>query len=74
MNPYNVSNQLELWPLYDEIQQKYISFDNKINIEDHYLAHRLSYWFNLLPQLHKQGDSDLKVHHLLEVTMSCCFT
>ncbi|KAH7646391.1 neuroligin-4 [Dermatophagoides farinae] len=63
---YNVSRQRESWPLYEEIQQKYISFDNKISIQDHYLAHRLSYWFNLLPQLHKPGDADLKVHHLLE--------
>ncbi|KAH9416431.1 postsynaptic membrane assembly [Dermatophagoides pteronyssinus] len=63
----NSSKHLESWPLYDEIQQRYISFDNnKITIQDHYQAHRLSYWFNLLPQLHRPGDSDLKAHHLLE--------
>ncbi len=32
---------------------------------DHYLAHRLSYWFNLLPQLHKPGSG--AEHHLLDV-------
>ena len=38
----------------------------KLTLQDHYMAHRLSYWFNLLPQLHKLGNSNAE-HHLLDV-------
>lgn len=40
----------------------------KVSTSDHYLAHRLSYWFNLLPQLHKPGSG--AEHHLLDVRLN----
>ncbi len=39
----------------------------KPKTRDHYHAHRLSYWLNLLPQLHTAGPSSAEEHHLLEV-------
>lgn len=44
--------------------------DVKLSIVDHYCAHRLSYWFNLLPQLHKPGKSVSEEHHLLNVSQT----
>lgn len=38
----------------------------KPKIKDHYHAHRLSYWLNLLPKLHVAGSSSSLEHHLLE--------
>ncbi len=42
----------------------------KPKTRDHYHAHRLSYWLNLLPQLHTAGPSSAEEHHLLEVRIS----
>ncbi|KPM05769.1 neuroligin-2-like protein [Sarcoptes scabiei] len=50
-------NELIRWQPYDDIQQKYIDFDLQLASNDHYQAHRLSYWFNLLPQL-LQSNTD----------------
>ncbi|KAJ6217577.1 hypothetical protein RDWZM_008734 [Blomia tropicalis] len=62
---YPVTAEHIHWPLYEEIQQKYLIFGTKLMVQDHYLSHRLSYWFNLLPQLHKSGNANSE-HHLLE--------
>lgn len=59
-----ISEENFFWPPYEEVQQKYASFGTKVTTGDHYLAHRLSYWFNLLPQLHKPGSG--AEHHLLD--------
>ena len=40
--------------------------DTKPKIKDHYHAHRLSYWLNLLPKLHVAGSSSSLEHHLLD--------
>ncbi|KAI1295610.1 Neuroligin-4, X-linked [Halotydeus destructor] len=54
------------WPQYDEERQQYLSITSKPRIKDHYHAHRLSYWLNLLPKLHSAGSSSNSEHHLLE--------
>ncbi|CAG2169935.1 unnamed protein product [Oppiella nova] len=54
------------WPPYDDIQQQYLTIAMKPKNRDHYHAHRLSYWLNLLPQLHTPGPSNAEEHHLLE--------
>ncbi|KAH9392400.1 postsynaptic membrane assembly, partial [Tyrophagus putrescentiae] len=59
-----ISEENFFWPPYEEVQQKYASFGNKMTTGNHYLAHRLSYWFNLLPQQHKPGFG--AEHHLLD--------
>lgn len=39
----------------------------KPKIKDHYRAHRLSFWLNLIPQLHRPGSiSVIPQHHLLD--------
>ncbi|XP_054153937.1 neuroligin-3-like isoform X2 [Oppia nitens] len=54
------------WPPYDDIQQQYLTIAMKPKTRDHYHAHKLSYWLNLLPQLHTPGPSNAEAHHLLE--------
>ena len=39
-----------------------------MSIQDHYQSHRLSYWFNLLPQLHRAGGG-AQEHHFLDVSL-----
>ncbi|XP_035214795.1 neuroligin-4, X-linked-like isoform X3 [Stegodyphus dumicola] len=51
------------WPLYEPVQQKYISISMKTRIRDHYHAHRLSYWLNLIPRLHDSGDGNASIQH-----------
>lgn len=39
----------------------------KPKVKDHYRAHRLSFWLNLIPQLHRPGSvSVIPQHHLLD--------
>lgn len=42
--------------------------DIKSKLKNHYRAHRLSFWLNLVPDLHKPGSDDVpKSHHLLDM-------
>lgn len=39
----------------------------KPKVRDHYRAHRLSFWLNLIPQLHRPGSTSIvPQHHLLD--------
>lgn len=41
--------------------------DLKPKLKNHYRAHRLSFWLNLVPDLHKPGSDDVpRSHHLLD--------
>jgi hypothetical protein len=41
--------------------------DIKSKLKNHYRAHRLSFWLNLVPDLHKPGNDDVpKTHHQLD--------
>lgn len=41
--------------------------DTKPKLKNHYRAHRLSFWLNLIPDLHKPGNDDVPLsHHELE--------
>lgn len=41
--------------------------DTKPKLKNHYRAHRLSFWLNLIPDLHKPGNDDVPIsHHQLE--------
>ncbi|XP_055937679.1 neuroligin-4, X-linked-like isoform X2 [Argiope bruennichi] len=61
----NVRGRYEriVWPPYEPIHQKYISISMKPRIRDHYHAHRLSYWLNLIPRLHDSGDGNTSIQH-----------
>ncbi|XP_042909755.1 neuroligin-4, X-linked isoform X1 [Parasteatoda tepidariorum] len=55
------------WPLYDSVHQKYIALAMKPKLKNHYHAHRLSFWLNLIPTLHKSAASETSSrHHQLE--------
>ncbi|GFY68729.1 neuroligin-4, X-linked [Trichonephila inaurata madagascariensis] len=55
------------WPEYNDTHQKYISIGSKPRVRDHYHAHRLSFWLNLIPTLHRAAASETTTnHHLLE--------
>lgn len=44
-----------------------IPADTKPKLKNHYRAHRLSFWLNLIPDLHKPGNDDVPLsHHELE--------
>ncbi|GBM59635.1 Neuroligin-4, X-linked [Araneus ventricosus] len=51
------------WPAYEPVHQKYLSISMKPRVRDHYHAHRLSYWLNLIPRLHSSGDVNVSVQH-----------
>ncbi|KAG8198343.1 hypothetical protein JTE90_021591 [Oedothorax gibbosus] len=57
-----------VWPLYDAVNQKFLSLAMKPKIRDHYHAHRLSFWLSLIPKLHRQGTTPdvASQHHLLD--------
>jgi neuroligin len=41
--------------------------DTKPKQKNHYRAHRLSFWLNLIPDLHKPGNDDVPMsHHMLD--------
>ncbi|XP_046684612.1 neuroligin-3-like [Homalodisca vitripennis] len=48
----------ERWLPYDKIHKRYLLFDSKPRLRNHYRAHRLSFWLNLVPQLLTDVDDD----------------
>lgn len=45
----------------------FLSADIKPKLKNHYRAHRLSFWLNLVPDLHRPGGDDVpRTHHQLE--------
>ncbi|XP_076221874.1 neuroligin 3 isoform X2 [Nomia melanderi] len=56
------------WIAYEAVHKKYLSIELKSKLKNHYRAHRLSFWLNLVPDLHKPGSDDVpRSHHLLDV-------
>ncbi|XP_032669486.1 neuroligin-4, Y-linked [Odontomachus brunneus] len=55
------------WTAYEAVHKKYLSIEIKSKLKNHYRAHRLSFWLNLVPDLHKPGSDDVpRSHHLLD--------
>ncbi|XP_055375112.1 neuroligin-4, Y-linked isoform X2 [Condylostylus longicornis] len=55
------------WTPYESVHKKYLNFDTKPKLKNHYRAHRLSFWLNLIPELHKPGGDNVPPsHHQLE--------
>ncbi|KAG7205917.1 hypothetical protein KM043_007844 [Ampulex compressa] len=55
------------WIAYEAVHKKYLSIELKPKLKNHYRAHRLSFWLNLVPDLHKPGSDDVpRSHHLLD--------
>ncbi|KAG5679901.1 hypothetical protein PVAND_009437 [Polypedilum vanderplanki] len=55
------------WTPYENVHKKYLNIDTKPKLKNHYRAHRLSFWLNLIPDLHKPGNDDVPLsHHELE--------
>ncbi|KAG1678143.1 Neuroligin-4, X-linked [Nymphon striatum] len=44
-------HQLFLWPNYEPINQRYLYISARPKVRDHYRAHKLSLWLNLVPQI-----------------------
>ncbi|XP_076370170.1 neuroligin-4, X-linked-like isoform X1 [Tachypleus tridentatus] len=51
------------WQRYDPLYQKYVNIGIKPRIRDHYHAHELSFWLNLLPELNTAGSGDIHFDH-----------
>ncbi|KAK9727806.1 Carboxylesterase family [Popillia japonica] len=52
------------WTAYEAVHKKYLNLDTKPKLKNHYRAHRLSFWLNLVPDLHKPGGDDVpRSHH-----------
>uniref|UniRef100_T1KIY2 Carboxylesterase type B domain-containing protein n=1 Tax=Tetranychus urticae TaxID=32264 RepID=T1KIY2_TETUR len=66
---YKSSNGIKemiFWPRYDEYRQQYLSINLEPSVKDHYRAHQLSVWLNLIPKIHLPGPGPLTYqHHLL---------
>ncbi|XP_039965170.1 neuroligin-4, Y-linked [Bactrocera tryoni] len=58
------------WTAYESVHKKYLNFDTKPKLKNHYRAHRLSFWLNLIPDLHKPGGDNVPAahHQLLDDT------
>lgn len=41
----------------------FLFLDTKPKLKNHYRAHRLSFWLNLVPDLHKPGGDDVPMSH-----------
>uniref|UniRef100_A0AAG5CUP0 Carboxylesterase type B domain-containing protein n=1 Tax=Anopheles atroparvus TaxID=41427 RepID=A0AAG5CUP0_ANOAO len=55
------------WTPYESVHKKFLNLDTKPKLKNHYRAHRLSFWLNLVPDLHKPGNDDVpSAHHELE--------
>ncbi|XP_023246334.1 neuroligin-4, Y-linked [Copidosoma floridanum] len=55
------------WTAYENVHKTYLSIDVKSKLKKYYRAHRLSFWLNLVPDLHKPGSDDVpRSHHLLD--------
>ncbi|XP_026467545.1 neuroligin-4, Y-linked-like [Ctenocephalides felis] len=51
------------WTAYESVHKKYLNIDTKPKLKNHYRAHRLSFWLNLIPDLHKPGGDDVPPSH-----------
>ncbi|XP_037955053.1 neuroligin-1-like [Teleopsis dalmanni] len=51
------------WTAYESVHKKYLNFDTKPKLKNHYRAHRLSFWLNLIPDLHKPGGDNVPASH-----------
>ncbi|KAI5695280.1 hypothetical protein M8J75_013975 [Diaphorina citri] len=51
------------WPPYESVYKKYLNFDLKLKQKNHYRAHKLSFWMNLIPQLHREGSEHVPISH-----------
>ncbi|CAH1131111.1 unnamed protein product [Ceutorhynchus assimilis] len=51
------------WTAYEAVHKKYLNLDQKPKLKNHYRAHRLSFWLNLVPDLHKPGGDDVPASH-----------
>ncbi|XP_073980560.1 neuroligin 3 isoform X1 [Rhodnius prolixus] len=51
------------WTPYEVVHKKYLNLDTKPKLKNHYRAHRLSFWLNLVPDLHKPGGDDVPPSH-----------
>ncbi|XP_050309519.1 neuroligin-1-like isoform X2 [Anthonomus grandis grandis] len=61
--------RLPYWDTYDTINQFYLEMGNYPERKDHYRGHKMSLWLNLIPQLHRPGESDdisMRHHHFQE--------
>ncbi|XP_058821516.1 neuroligin-4, Y-linked [Topomyia yanbarensis] len=55
------------WTPYESVHKKFLNLDTKPKLKNHYRAHRLSFWLNLVPDLHKPGGDDVpSSHHELD--------
>ncbi|XP_044731234.1 neuroligin-4, Y-linked [Chrysoperla carnea] len=55
------------WTAYEAVHKKYLNLDTKPRLKNHYRAHRLSFWLNLVPDLHRPGGDDVpNSHHALD--------
>ncbi|XP_050534524.1 neuroligin-4, Y-linked-like [Daktulosphaira vitifoliae] len=54
------------WTAYETVHKKYLSLDTKPKLKSHYRAHRLSFWLNLVPELHKPGEDVPYSHHMFQ--------
>ncbi|XP_073949169.1 neuroligin-1-like isoform X2 [Choristoneura fumiferana] len=55
------------WTAYEAVHKKYLNVDTKSKLKNHYRAHRLSFWLNLVPDLHRPGGEDVPLsHHQLD--------
>ncbi|KAK7015845.1 Carboxylesterase [Halocaridina rubra] len=53
------------WPSYDGMHRRYLDIDLKPRLKDHYRSHQLSFWLQLVPQLHAAGKDAPEDHHHL---------
>ncbi|XP_076323980.1 neuroligin-4, X-linked-like isoform X2 [Tachypleus tridentatus] len=51
------------WQNYDPVYQKHITIGMKPRVRDHYHAHHLSFWLNLLPSLNRAGAGEVHFEH-----------
>ncbi|KAL1513352.1 hypothetical protein ABEB36_002773 [Hypothenemus hampei] len=51
------------WIAYEAVHKRYLNLDQKPKLKNHYRAHRLSFWLNLVPDLHKPGGDDVPASH-----------
>ncbi|XP_055937773.1 neuroligin-1-like isoform X2 [Argiope bruennichi] len=55
-----------IWPEFTSNLQKYLSILIRPKVKDHYNAHKLSYWLNLIPKLDSIDNATTDQHHMLE--------
>ncbi|KAG8191528.1 hypothetical protein JTE90_019592 [Oedothorax gibbosus] len=55
-----------VWPEFTANHQKYLSISPKPKVKDHYNAHKLSYWLNLIPKLNAVDNTTTEQHHMLD--------